>query len=321
MIPDQSSDGKVVDQPVTTRRFVAVVNPIAGGGAAAQRWAEVRQQLQHDGHRVDTIESQSRAHAIASAKQAAIEGNIVVAVGGDGTVRDVVNGVAPTGGTIAVVPSGRGNDLAEVLRIPTATKDLASLMSKGPTRSIDLIQVGTDFVPGNVYVGLDGRSTDMINRFRWVPAGLLYRLAPFLATIGWRRFTATIESSLLGDSAARTSQSIRAHMVVIANSGRYGHGLQMVPTASVDDGQLDVLVVRGVNVLRLTSLMPQATRGTHMNRPDISTWPATHATISADRPLPYYADGEKIGMLPCTVSIRPAMLNIIAPTTPPPQSL
>ncbi len=190
------------------------------------------------------------------------------------------------------------------------------MLGEGPTRSIDLIQIGDQFVPGNIYLGLDGRSTDMINRFRWVPPTVLYRVAPFLATVGWRRFNATIETSSPTDAGAvPTTKTIRAHMVMVANSGRYGHGLNMVPTAAIDDGALDVFVVHGVNVLRLTSLMPQATKGTHMSRSDISTWRTTSATISADRRLAYYADGERLGELPCQLSVRPGMLKIIAPAT------
>ena len=102
-------------------------------------------------------------------------------------------------------------------------------------------------------------------------------------------------------------------MVMVANSGRYGHGLNMVPNASPGDGALDVFVVHGVHVLRLVSLTSHVTRGTHLSRPDISTWPATTVSISADRQLPVYADGEKIGRLPCQVSIRPGMLQVIAP--------
>ena len=297
---------------MTSRNFTAIVNPIAGGGAAASRWHDVAERLRQRGHTAESVESSGSSHATQAAAEAAAAGRIVVAVGGDGTVRDVVSGIATTGATMAIVPSGRGNDLVKALDIPSDPTALADLLDRGPIRSIDLIQVGDLFIPGNIYLGLDGRSTEMINRFRNVPAALLYRLAPFLATVGWRRFEATITSSTQASPEPAT-KTLRAHMVLVANSGRYGHGLNMVPTASLDDGELDVFVVHGVNVLRLTSLMPQAAKGTHMSRPDISTWKTTTTTISADRPLAFYADGEKIGDLPVTVSVRPGLLKVIAP--------
>ncbi len=116
---------------MTPRNFTAIVNPIAGGGTAAERWRQVAALLQQAGHTVESIESHSRAHATEAAADAAEAGRIVVAVGGDGTVRDIVTGVAPCGATMAIVPSGRGNDLVSALNIPNEPDQLAQVARRG----------------------------------------------------------------------------------------------------------------------------------------------------------------------------------------------
>ena len=293
------------------RAFTAIVNPIAGGGRADALWEPLSDQLRHAGFRVETVHSRSAEHAIDAAFDAAAH-SVVVAVGGDGLVRDVATGVVRAEGTMAIVPAGRGNDLVRVLHIPTAPDELVAYLTSAPERRIDVLEVGDRFVPGNVYAGIDGRATRIINANRWLHPRLLYRVAPFVAAIGWRPFLLTSEMAL--DGAPPRSQ--RAHMVIVANSGRYGNGLDMVPTASLDDGYFDVFTIKGVSVLRLARISAQAKTGAHMTRPDVSVSRGTDVTLSADRDLPLFADGDRIGEFPCRIRLRPLALRTIAPTLP-----
>ena len=192
------------------------------------------------------------------------------------------------------------------LRFPTDVAALADLLLTGAVAPCDVIDVGDTVVVGNVYCGIDSVSNAIINGNRWLPAKLVYRLAPVRAILTWHapRFMLTLDGASTG---------VDAHMVVIGNSGAYGHGLNIVPSARVDDGMLHVLIVRNGPKRAIASFMRDAQRGTHVARPEVSVHTAREVTIAADRAVPVCGDGEEVASLPVTARIRPAALRLIRP--------
>jgi diacylglycerol kinase family enzyme len=287
------------------RGFTALVNPIAGGGRARQRWEPVAARLAAAGADVRTEPTRSREHAAELAERAARAGRIVVAVGGDGLVRDVAGGTVRGGGVMAIVPAGRGNDLAARLRLPRHDDQLAGLLLGGTERVLDVLDANGILVPGNVYAGIDSVAGELINASRRLPALLAYRIAPVRAIARWQppTFTLTV------DGAART---LAAHTVVVANSGAYGHGLTIVPPARPDDGQLHVLVVGAGPRRQVVSFLRQARTGAHVHRPEVEILTGREVRIAADRALPVGADGDRLGELPVTVRLRAGALRLLA---------
>lgn len=288
------------------RAFTTLVNPISGGGHGLRQWEPVADVLRSAGAGVRVVETTSAEHARSAAASAARDGDVVVAVGGDGLVRDVAGGVVDAGGVLGVVPGGRGNDLARALALPSPAAELARLLLDGEPRAIDVLDVGGVVVPGNVYVGIDSLSTRIINDTRWLPALLAYRLAPVRAILRWRSpmFTVTVDGQ---------AHSVRAYSVVVANSGAYGHGLRIVPSAVLDDGTLDVLTVGDGPRREIVKFMREAKTGEHVRREEVTLTTGTSVTIDADAPLPVCADGDEITTLPATVRIHPKALRILAP--------
>lgn len=290
---------------MSTRSFTALVNPIAGGGRAAERWAPLAERIRAAGADVRVERTRNREHAVELATTAAARGDVVVAVGGDGLARDVAGGVVAAGGTMAIVPAGRGNDLARTLGLPADQAALAALLLDGPVRALDVLDAGGVVVPGNVYAGIDSVANAMINGSRWIPGALLYRLAPVRAIATWRPATYTL-------TVDGVTRSVLGHTVVLANSGAYGHGLRIVPPAVMDDGLLDVMVVGNGPRRAVVRFMREAKGGTHVTRPEVSLCTAREVTIDADRPLPVCGDGDQLAELPVTVRVRPGALNILA---------
>ena len=287
--------------------FTALVNPIAGGGAAMRRWSEVADHLGPDAD-VEIVLTRDREHAVTSAHKAADAGRVVVAVGGDGLVRDVATGVVAGDGVMAIVPSGRGNDFVQSLGLPGDPSGIASVLTRGVERRLDVLEANGVCVPGNVYAGLDSLSTVIINRNRWLPARVLYRLAPYLALARWRPAAFTLVTD------RNDPITLRAHIVVIGNSGRYGHGLQIVPSAVPDDGRIDVLVVGALPKYRLGSFLRDAQAGTHANWSDVTVLTGSTITLSADAAVPVCADGDELGQLPVTVELRAGALRLLTPS-------
>lgn len=288
--------------------FTALLNPISGtGGTSRERWEPVARTLRAAGADVGEELTTSAEHARQRAEELAGEGRVVVAVGGDGLVRDVAGGVVAGAGTLGIVPAGRGNDLALGLGLPEDPGALARVLLDGAVRRIDVLDADGVVVPGNVYAGVDSHSTRIINRYRWMPPLLLYRLAPVLAVLRWR--PTTFELSLDG-------QRFEEHlmMLVAANSGRYGHGLHIVPSARLDDGLIHVLTVDGDAPLRqLASFMKEASSGTHVHRPQVTVRTAREVTIRARGPVPFGADGDEIAERALTVRCRPRALPVLVP--------
>lgn len=288
------------------RTFTALLNPISGTRAAARQWEPVAQRLREAGAKVKVVETRSSAHAVELAADAAAAGDIVVAVGGDGLLRDAAGGVVAVDGVLGIVPAGRGNDLARTLGLPTEPAGLAKLLLRGPAMSIDVLEANGVVVPGNVYVGIDAVSTTIINNTRWLPGLLAYRLAPVRALLRWRSPT----YSVVADGKAT---SAKAFTVIVANSGAYGHGLRIVPPAVLDDGLLDVMIVGDGPKRAIAAFMSEAKSGQHVLRPEVQLNTAREVTIDADQAVPLCADGDEIGSLPVTVRVLPKALTVIAP--------
>ncbi|HZE41009.1 MAG TPA: diacylglycerol kinase family protein [Stackebrandtia sp.] len=287
------------------RTFTALINPISGGGRAEELWRPISEALAAASAPVTEVRTRGREHAVATARLAAERGDVVVAVGGDGLVRDAAGGAGVHGGTVAIVPGGRGNDLAACLGVPTAPADVARTLLDGPARGLDLLDVNGILVPGNVYIGIDSVATRIINQYRFVPARLLYRLAPVRAIATWRAANYT----LIVDGRARHA---RAHTVIVANSGHYGHGLNIVPPAVPDDGLAHVMVVGDGPRSAIVRFMSAARSGRHVDRPEVDIGTATTVTVDADRPIPVCADGDEVATLPSTITLRRHAIHVIA---------
>ncbi|MDF0529162.1 YegS/Rv2252/BmrU family lipid kinase [Tsukamurella sp. 8F] len=293
-----------------TAEVVGIANPVSGGGAARMVWPALEAALTARGVDARIIWSSGAADAADAAEAAAREGAQVVAVGGDGQIRVVAEGLSRVpGAALGIAPAGRGNDLARHLGLPHDAVALADVLCAGTRRTVDTVDVGGMTVLGNVYAGLDSLSTELINRLRSIGTAA-YRLAPVLAALRWRpaRFTVTVDGETL---------DLAAHMVVVANSGDYGHGLRMVPSADVGSGRLEILVVRGDHSkYRLANLMGQARTGAHVGRPEVLVLSGTTVTVAADRPVPVHADGDYLTELPFTAVVRPGTLDVIVPPMP-----
>ncbi|GAB3279374.1 diacylglycerol/lipid kinase family protein [Parasphingorhabdus pacifica] len=284
----------------------ALINPVSGGGRALKLWQPIARRLADRGLHVTEQMTRSRQHATEAASESARRGETVIAVGGDGLARDVAAGVHGTGASMALVPAGRGNDFARKLGLPDDAEGLAAMLAHGAARDIDVIAVADRIVLGNVYVGLDSVATEAINNNRWLPGLLVYRLAPIGAILRWHapQFTLTADT---------WSTTGRLHQVVAANSGRYGFGLNIVPSARLESGALDVLTVRNGPRHKIVRFMNRAKTGAHLDSAEVEVRTTTEITIDADRPIPVHADGDYLCELPVTVSISACSLNLISP--------
>ncbi|MGW7288900.1 diacylglycerol/lipid kinase family protein [Streptomyces sp. NPDC054847] len=291
------------------RQFTAVVNPAAGGSSGTAALLPLARLLREAGARFDTQYSRSLEHAQEVARQAAGQGHVVLAVGGDGMAGRVGGALSGSDAVFGVVPAGRGNDFARALGLPSRTEELAELLLNGSPRPVDTIEVtsavhaGTS-VLGSVYAGVDAVANHHANASRLLRGAASYYAGGLRAVLGWRPATYRI-------TVDGTEHERRGYTVVAANSGFYGFGRNIAPGARLDDGLLDVVVIGHAPKRLFFAMMNELKTGAHLERPQVEILRGREIRIEADRSVPYGADGEVDAALPVTVRVQPGALNVI----------
>ncbi len=288
------------------RRLALFVNPAAAGGRAARALPQLIDEL--DRLRVEhrVVDTRSLDHARGEAAAAAAAGETVVAVGGDGLVGCLAGALAGGSGALGIVPGGRGNDFARVLRVPADPAEAARLVVEGEERRVDVADVNGHVFVGIASVGFDSDANRLANETRVVKGNLVYLYAGLRTLAEWKH--ATFEVVVDGER-----HSVRGYGVAVANSKAYGGGMYLVPHAELDDGRLDVLLSGADSKLHHLTLMPKVFKGTHVDDPNIRWLSGSVIELSADRPFTVYADGDPIADLPVTIRVSKQALRVIAP--------
>ncbi|MER6858060.1 YegS/Rv2252/BmrU family lipid kinase [Streptomyces pilosus] len=291
------------------RQFTAVVNPTAGAATGAAALLALARHLREEGAELRTEYSRSLDHARELARDAGQRGSVVLAVGGDGIAGGVGGALSGTGATLGLVPAGRGNDFARALGLPRDPRALARILLHGEPRPVDTVEVGSavhdrTVVLGSVYAGVDALANRHANRSRLLRGSASYYAGGLRAVTTWRpaRYRVTVD----GEEHTHTG-----YTVVAANSGYYGSGRVIAPDARVDDGLLDVVMIRHAPRRLFFTLMNELRTGTHVRRPQVRILRGSEIRIEADREVPYGTDGEVDAVLPVTARVLPGALNVL----------
>lgn len=270
-----------------------IVNPAAGNGKARTLLPATRAALESAGAEHRVMESASLADAKDLASQAAGRGEAVIAVGGDGMAGALAGIAASCGARYGIIPAGRGNDFAGVLGVPPEPAEAARVLAAGATRAVDLIAVGVAgqpeaIVAGSVYAGIPAVAGEIANSTRWLSGSLVYPVAALRALARWRSVTFKVTS---GGGAM---QEFAGYAVVIANSPFFGAGMKVAPPALIDDGILDIVLMREAPKLTFVRALARIKDGSHVRLPQISLDRGTDVTLTVSRDLPAAADGEPL---------------------------
>jgi YegS/Rv2252/BmrU family lipid kinase len=293
-------------------RHLLLLNPSAGGGRARERLPEAQRALDARGidHRV--VLTTSLEHGCEEARAAADVGETVIVMSGDGLIGQIGGELAEGRGTLAILPGGRGNDLARVLGIPNEIDGAADVISAGATRDIDVGELNGKRFLCIASCGFDSDANRLANEARLVKGQAVYLYAALRALVEWKpaRFTLTLD----GDRVEFTGYSVAA-----ANSRAFGGGMFVAPDAELDDGRLDVVWITQVGKLHYLANLPKVFKGTHVENPEVVVRRAAEVRIEADRPFAVYADGDHLADLPATLRVLPRALRVIAPVSAEPR--
>jgi YegS/Rv2252/BmrU family lipid kinase len=261
--------------------------------------------------------SERPGHLIELARTAVDRGaQLVVAVGGDGTLNEVINGVAERDVDLATIPLGTGMDFGRAYGIPTRFDDAVSVVLDGATRTIDAGRVryrtwdGQDAERwfGNVgTVGMSGAVAQRANGMSKMLGGrvtFFYALTRVFLT--WQNTDVTV-------SLDDVERSGRMHDVIVANGPWHGGGMMLAPDAKPDDGLFDVVLIGDVSKVDFLTTAPKIYKGRHVTHPKVEILRSAHATVHAPERLPIELEGEQVGTTPAAFEIVPGALRVRVP--------
>ena len=295
--------------------FCLVVNPSAGRGRSMRVMPEVTAVLDAAGAQYQVRESASLADAREIAADAARLGRVVVAVGGDGMAGALAGTAAGVGAGFGIIPAGSGNDLARVLGIPSGAAAARVLVS-GRERKIDMIAVAADggpeeIVAGSVYLGLPSVAGEIANRTRWIHGPMVYPAAALRALARWSPAAFRIEvdgrdpavggPAVGGPAGGWPAVDFAGYAVVVANAAYFGAGMKVAPTAELDDGLLDVVIMRHGPRLAFLRVLMKIKSGSHLGLPLVAATRGADVAVTVGRDLPAAADGETLA---CAAPLR-----------------
>jgi YegS/Rv2252/BmrU family lipid kinase len=289
-----------------SRRFALLVNPASGGGRSLRALPEVIAELDSLGAPHRTVTTRSIEHAAEEAERARDNGETVAAVGGDGLLRPIASALKGTGSAVALVPCGRGNDLARVLGIPRDPAQAARLAVEGDERTIDVASVdGTPYL-GIASFGFDSDANRIANEAKLVKGDAVYLYAALRALAAWK--PADFEVTVDG-----IRHAAKGYSVAVGNSRSFGGGMLLLPHAELDDGKLDVLLVKEASKLAYLRGLAKVFKGAHLDSPHVELLRGEVIEVSSDRPFVIYADGDPIGATPAAIRVEPGALRVIGP--------
>jgi diacylglycerol kinase (ATP) len=292
--------------------IAVIANPTSGRGKGGKLVPRVDALLRSMGVEHVLHVSKNAEEPEVLARRAAEEGaDIVAALGGDGHVGAVANGLYGTSAVLAVIPAGTGNDFCRHLGLDRKDPLAAVRLLQDPvTRALDVVRVHTP-ERERIYVnvggaGFDSDVNELANRMRRLKGTLKYVAATFV-TLG--RFHAG-EFVVAVDGV---EHRFKGMMLAVGNGSSYGGGMLICPDAKSNDGILDVCVITEVGKPTFVKTFPKVFKGRHVDHPAVRMFSGREVRISSDRPFRVYADGEAVGSLPATFTVEPDALRVVVP--------
>lgn len=292
-------------------RITIIANPAAGTAGDRSPLDELQDRLRAAGHDVRVEQTDGPGHARHLASRAAASSDVIVAAGGDGTLNEVVNGLAAITDGLArcrlgLLPVGTGNDFARSLDME-APADAITAIVAAQERRVDLVQMG-DRVFLNASAGgfTAETSSHVSSDLKQVVGKFAYLLGGARAFLEYEPVRARIVS---GDRVVDTDLQLFA----VCNGAYIGGGHQLAPTAVPDDGQMEVCLVRASSSFDFLSLLPRLSTGEHVDDEDVSYFRASEATFTFARPIKVNTDGEVLEATACHYRVLPRAVRMLAP--------
>jgi YegS/Rv2252/BmrU family lipid kinase len=294
-----------------------IVNPVAGANTTYRKWPRISSLLKHIGLPFDYHYTEGVGHAIELARAATEDGcRFLVAVGGDGTVHEVANGILLSEdlgkATIGIISTGTGSDFIRstghdrnyVKACSSLTSTKRMLIDVGVVEYRSVGQVKKRFFINSAGVGFDAAVAETSNHLpKFLGGTIPYVIGLLKSLVGYQNKPVKMKVDDI-------QQSKNILSVVVANGCYFGGGMRVAPLADISDGLLDVIAVGDMGKLELLRAFPKIYKGTHIHHPKVSSHKATRVEIESPQKFLVHADGEFLGEGPVSFRLVPSALSI-----------
>lgn len=286
-------------------RLHFIINPVAGGNACLKRFRKVEDLLDEQGIAYSAVYSEYAGHA-SELTRIAPDCDCIVAVGGDGTVREVARELLHTGVPLGILPFGTGNDMIKSLGIPSDLEGALRLLLEGGSRRIDAATVNGELFVNVAGFGFDVDVLTMTrhykNRFHGRTA---YILGLLHALFRLRTHPVRLHS-------VQKEMEADVLLVAVGNGRCIGGGMQVTPLADPADGLLDICVVTKVGPLGVLRFLLRFIRGKHLDMDIVHYFRVERLEVESASRVPLQMDGEIAGRTPAVFQVLPGALHIVA---------
>lgn len=295
-----------------------IVNPAAGAGKTARKWPHIMARLRSIDLRFDYDITEAPGHARELAKDAVARGyELVVSVGGDGTINEVVNGLYDTGSIadvmFGIIGTGTGGDYIRTIGIPRAPLEACQCLKEPRTVTADVGVIeyfSSNEAVRRLFVNFAGMGFDAeivkttTQKYKTLNATVSYLAGLLSSLLFYKNKTVTLNID---------GETIQEKVcTVLVSNGKYGGGgMFAAPEADISDGLLDVLIIGDLSKPDLLWSLPRVYRGTHLTHPKVTLKKAREVEIRSGDSVFLQADGELLGGLPARFYVLPSLLNVV----------
>lgn len=290
------------------KKYLFIVNPIAGKGKALELVPKIRESFDKEKveYRIKVTKEKGEGEKLA--KEGIKEGfNHIIAVGGDGTAYEVVNGIREEDVVLGILPSGTGNDFARMLMLPKEYNEILEIIKASRKRKIDIGLINNRYFLNCSSVGIDAeivKETEYIKKY--ISGTLAYIVGVLKTLIKYKYKNIRIEID--GRLMHREIE-----LVAVGNGKYYGGGMKINPMADLDDGLLDVCIVNKISKIKFAALFLTVFKGKHLGIKEVEILRGKEIKILGDDYLMLNADGDIIGTTPAEIKIGKRAIEVIIP--------
>ena len=291
------------------RRLAFIINPVACSGKCSTLFESAKAVLDAKNASYEVFITDFPGHAEELARSAVEAGfDVIAAVGGDGTVREVASALNGSAAALGILPFGTGNDFASILEIPTQPEEAIELILGGKAKPTDLGMVNGRIFANVCGVGFDVDVLERTEKHKKGRKGMLpYLLGIVDAVLHKKKLRARISLDG-GDEIA-----LDALIIDICNGRRFGGGMLVAPKAEMDDGLFDVCYAKYIGFFRIISLLPSFIKGKHINNKAVTYTRARTVCVQTEEDCTVQLDGELIERAPIDCRIIAGAVRMIRP--------
>lgn len=308
-------------QDLLSVKTAVVVNPVSANGTTVKRWPEIAASFTREGLSFVHSFTERPDHATEITRRYLSEGyDLIISVGGDGTVNEVVNGFFFNGdmvrknAALSFISTGTGRDLGRTIGLPTDTDDAIRHILKSPSRPVDVGKVtyvdnhGKEAVRYFINVaglGLDGDIAVRVNRTSKALGGFISFLWGTVVTLLLyknQNMTISIDGKQICDEPIT--------IIVIGNGCYFGGGMYVAPNALIDDGFFDIIILENLSKAELLINLPKVYRGSHLSHPRINSFRGKKVKVSSNGSILLELDGEQPGRAPVEIELLENVLQL-----------